>query len=376
MQCTIERALFLKSLSRLQAIVERRNTIPILSNIKLETKGDKLILTSTDMDIAASEEVKANVTGSSATTVPAHTLYEIVRKLPEGAEISIKSDGKDSSRMLINSGNSKFTLPCLPASDFPAITEGKLTHHFTLAAKDFHTLIDKARFAISTEETRYYLNGIYFHVPSKKEDTNSPILRSVATDGHRLARIDMAAPQGAVGMPGVIIPRKTVSELKRLLEEVDGEVQVYVSESKVKFQCGNVVLLSKVIDGIYPDYERVIPSDNNKIMEADGKIFIQAVDRVTAVSSEKTRAVKMTLTDGKMVLSASSPENGTAVEEVAVKYGSSNMEMGFNSRYLMDMLAQIKGDQVQFLLSESSSPALVRDPAEVGAIYVIMPMRI
>lgn len=369
----VERADFLRALSRIQGIVEKRNTIPILSNVMLQAEKNTLKLTATDMDMVAQETIPAKVEISGATTVPAHTLYDIVRKLSEGSKITLEAE-PNSGRLRVESTNAKFDLSYLPAEDFTVLAEGNLTHNFVLKASECERLIDKARFAMSTEETRYYLNGVYLHVA--KSEGGDSVLRAVATDGHRLARIEMALPAGAAGMAGVIIPRKAVTELKKLTEENSGDIQIGVSENKIKFATGNVVLLSKLIDGTFPDYEKVIPSKNDKIMEVDTKTLSQAVDRVSTISTEKTRGIKLSLNAGSMKLSANSPESGQAEEEVQINYASNKLDIGFNSRYMLDMLAQFEGETVQFLLSDPTAPALVRDPADVGALYVIMPMRV
>lgn len=370
MKLVIERAVLLKALGHIQSVVEKRGTIPILSNVKLAAEGANLSLTATDMDIAIVESVAAQVSLAGATTVPAHTFYEIIRKLPDSALVELESG--ENGKVSINAGQSSFTLSSLPVNDFPVMAEGEFSHSFTLATAELTALVDKTRFAISTEETRYYLNGIYLHVAGEKDK----VLRAVATDGHRLARIEVALPAGATGMAGVIIPRKTIAELKKLLENEVNEVQVSVSESKIRFVCGNAVLVSKLIDGTFPDYDRVIPSANDKIMEVSAALFSSAVDRVSVIASDKSRGVKLKIQNGKLTLSANSPENGTASEDLDVQYGADVLEIGFNSRYLLEMMAQIEGESAQFVLADSASPALVRDSADIGALYVVMPMRV
>ncbi|MCC7260074.1 MAG: DNA polymerase III subunit beta [Alphaproteobacteria bacterium] len=371
MKVTVERAELLKSLGHVQSVVERRNTIPILSNVKLEATKGGTTFTATDMDIAVVEELNGTVKEPGAATVPAHMFYDIVRKLPDGAEVEL-SGGEEAGKLEIRAGKAKFSLSCLPVKDFPVMAEGEFTHNFTLSSAEMLELIDKTRFAVSTEETRYYLNGIYLHIAGKDK---AQTLRAVATDGHRLARTEVAVPAGAEGMPGVIIPRKTVGELKKLVDEVDGEIQVSLSESKIRFSCGRAVLVSKLIDGTFPDYERVIPSGNDKLMELNGKQFAQAVDLVSTISSDRSSAVKLSLKNGNLMLAADN-DNGDAHETIEVNYAADPIEIGFNSRYLLEMMSQVDGDTVQFVLSDGSSPALVRDTADAGALYVIMPMRI
>lgn len=372
MKFTIERAALLKSLAHAQSVVERRTTIPILANVMLSAAGDALSLTATDMDIAIVEKTPATIRAKGATTAPAHTLYEIVRKLPEGAEVEIAL-GDEGGRLAIKSGRSRFTLASLPPEEFPMMTGGELPHHFVLPAAELRTLIDRSSFAISTEETRYYLNGIYLHVT---ESGKVPVLRAVATDGHRLARVEMARPQGASGMPGVIVPRKTVQELRRLLEDLDAEVSISLSDTKIRFAFDDVELTSKLIDGTFPDYQRVIPEANDKVMDVGCKEFAEAVDRVSTISTEKSRAVKVELKDGTLKLSATSPENGTATEELGVSYSGSVLEIGFNSRYLLDITRQIEGETARFAMADAASPTVVRDVADASALYVLMPMRV
>jgi DNA polymerase-3 subunit beta len=257
--------------------------------------------------------------------------------------------------------------------DFPALAGGELPHSFVLAAAELKALIDRTRFAISTEETRYYLNGIYLHGAATPE---GDVLRAAATDGHRLARVEITLPAGAAGLPGIIVPRKAVAEIRKLIDETDGEIMVSMSEAKIRFSFGDAVLTSKLIDGTFPDYERVIPANNDKLLDVDVSAFAASVDRVSAISTEKSRAIKLSLDRGSVRLSASSPENGTAEEEIEADYQASPLEIGFNSRYLMDILGQIEGGIARFAMADAASPTVVRDLAHGGAIYVLMPMRV
>ena len=404
MKLTIERAALLKALAHVQSVVERRNTIPILSNVLMEatapapeareTGGDgdgQLLLTATDMELTVVEAVAAEVTRAAAATAPAHTLYDIVRKLSDGAQIEI-SAGVETGQMALVSGRSNFTLATLPREDFPAdgplgTDAGDLPRRLSVAPADLRHLVDRTRFAISTEETRYYLNGIYLHAvpaPKARETTGAPeardevppVLRAVATDGHRLARFEMPLPDGGGDMPGVILPRKAVGELRKLIDETDTPVEISLSDTKARFAFGHTVLTTKLIDGTFPDYERVIPSDNDKIMEVDRRSFASAVDRVSTISTEKSRAVKMAVAKGSLVLSATSPENGSATEEIEIDYDGGGIEIGFNSKYLLDIAQQIEGDRAQFELSDAASPTLVRDASDPSALYVLMPMRV
>ena len=371
MKFTIERSALLKTLNHVHSVVERRNTIPILSNVLIEASGDGVALTATDLDLAIIETAKAIVSEEGATTVPAQTLFDIVRKLPDGSEVEIAE--VESGRLSIKAGRSRFTLASLPREDFPEMSAGDMPHRFTLTSEEVKRLIDKARFAISTEETRYYLNGIYMHVADGED---GPRLRAVATDGHRLAQVEQSVPDGAAGMPGVIIPRKTVGEVRKLIDEIEGNIQIALSDTKVRFSFGNAILTSKLIDGTFPDYSRVIPVGNDKVLELDCRVFAEAVDRVSTISSDKTRSVKLALEKDRIVLSVNSPDSGTATEEVAATYSADTFEIGFNSRYLLDVLAQIESGTVQAYLADPSSPTVVRDLMDEGALYVLMPMRV
>lgn len=370
MKATIERATLLKSLGHVQSVVERRNTIPILSNVLIEASAEGTIrLMATDLDLQVVESVEAQVESAGATTVPAHTLFDIVRKLPEGSQVQLHAA---SGKIEVNAGRARFNLSTLPRDDFPVIAEGELPTRFELPAVTLRQIIDKTRFAISTEETRYYLNGIFLHV----SDDATPVLKAAATDGHRLARMTVPRPDGAAGMPDVIVPRKCVGELRKLLDEVDGTVEVSLSPTKIRFGLGSAVLTSKLIDGTFPDYSRVIPTGNDKLLRIDPKSFMQGVDRVATIATEKTRAVKMALENDKVTLSVTSPENGTAAEEIAAEYRAAGFEIGFNANYLKDILSQIDGDLVELHLADAGAPTLIRKDDKSAALYVLMPMRV
>ena len=309
MKATIERATLLKGLSHVQSVVERRNTIPILSNVLLEATdagggGGALRMMATDLDLQINESVAAAVDTPGSTTVSAHTLFDIARKLPEGAQVSLTAA---EGRMTIVAGRARFSLGTLPRDDFPVIAEGELPTQFELPAETLKQIIDKTRFAISTEETRYYLNGIFLHVADDGGSGGQPVLKAAATDGHRLARVTMPRPDGAEAMPDVIVPRKCIGELRKLLDEVDGSLGVSLSSTKIRFDLGSAILTSKLIDGTFPDYSRVIPTGNDKILKIDPRSFEEGVDRVSTIATEKTRAVKMALDRDKITLSVTSP---------------------------------------------------------------------
>lgn len=370
MKLTIERTALLVSLNHVQSVVERRNTIPILSHVQIEATAEGVRFRATDLELAVVENCPAMVETQGMATAPAHTLYDIVRKLPDGSDIQLSLD-VERRRLNLQSGRSRFALACLPNEDFPTIEDDELPHQFSLPVATARTLLERTKFAISTEETRYYLNGIYVH--ATEDGTH---VRAVATDGHRLARFEMEAPAGAEALPGVIIPRKAVNEIHKLLGDAGGDMEVSVGESRIRFSIGDTVLTSKLIDGSFPDYERVIPSGNDKRMDVDAKVFLAAVDRVSTISTEKSRAVKLALQNERMTLSANSPDAGSASEEVIVNYESDDMEIGFNSKYLMDVASQIDGETAIFELSDSNSPTLIRDADDASALYVLMPMRV
>lgn len=378
MKLVIERTALLKSLGHVQSVVEKRNTIPILANVLLDAADGRLALTATDMDLTVAETVPADIQRDGAITAPAHTLHDIVRKLPDGAQVEI--DGSppgeaDTDRIRVSAGRSRFMLASLPREDFPTLGTDDLPTGLSLPASMLRSLIDRTRFAISTEETRYYLNGIYLHAVT---DAAKPALRAVATDGHRLAKVEVALPDGAADMPGVIVPRKTVNELRRLLDDVEETVQVALSETKITFTFETIVLTSKLIDGTFPDYERVIPTGNDRIMQVDCREFSSAVDRVsTIISTEKTRAIKLAMVDGQLTLSATNPDAGSATEELPVTYSADAMEIGFNSKYLLDITGQIESGDAEFCMADAASPTIVRDLADdANALYVLMPMRV
>ena len=374
MKFKADRAILLKALAHVQSVVEKRNTIPILANVMISAAGGKLTLTATDMEIAIVEEVAASTTQDGKCTAPAATLYEIVRKLPDTAEVELEHGGGDA-QLTLRAGRYATSLVVLPTEDFPSMTAGALPCKFALGANTLRALIDRTRFAISTEETRYYLNGIYMHAA---DQDGGKVLRAVATDGHRLARVEEPIPDGAASMPGVIVPRKTINELRKLLDEVTGEVEVALSDTRIQFKAGPVTLTSKLIDGTFPEYERVIPRDNDKVLRVGKKDFSDAVGRVSAISSERSRPVKMSLDRDLLVLSAASPEQGTATEELdgdRVRYEAGPLEIGFQARYLNDITDQID-KHVEFLFSDGAAPTVVRDADDTSALYVLMPMRV
>ena len=372
MKFSIERGDLLKAVGQAQSVVERRNTIPILANVLIEAEGDTVSFRATDLDIEVVDEAPAKVERAGATTVSAVLLHEIVRKLPDGALVTLTDDGA-SGRMTVEAGRSNFTLATLPREDFPVMASAEYEANFVAKAPVLRRLFDKSKFAISTEETRYYLNGVYMHVA---DSGGKQVLRCVATDGHRLARIDADLPDGAEGLPGVIVPRKTVGELRKLLDNDETEIAVSVSETKVRFAAPGITLTSKVIDGTFPDYTRVIPGGNTRRLEVDAAEFAQAVDRVATVSSERSRAVKMSLDEDRLVLSVNAPDSGAAEEELAVAYADEALDIGFNAKYLLEIASQVDRENAVFLFNSSGDPTLMREGNDESAVYVVMPMRV
>jgi DNA polymerase-3 subunit beta len=372
MKISIERGTLLRALAQAQSVVERRNTIPILANVLIEAEGDQASFRATDLDIEVVDRTPALVERAGATTVNAVVFHDIVRKLPDGAQVKLTDDGA-SGRMEVQAGRAHFTLATLPREDFPVMASTDYPANFSAPAKVLRRLFDKSKFAISTEETRYYLNGVYMHVA---EGADGPMLRCVATDGHRLARVDAPLPVGAEEMPGVIVPRKTVGELRKLLDDDDATIAVSVSETKVRFATPDITLTSKVIDGTFPDYTRVIPMGNPRKMEVDASEFAKAVDRVATVSSERSRAVKLALDEDRLVLSVNAPDSGAAEEELSVAYHDEKLEIGFNAKYLLEIASQVDRENAVFRFNSSGDPTLMQEGTDDSAIYVVMPMRV
>lgn len=374
MKFTAERATLLKALAHIQSVAEKRNTIPILANVLIDARNGRLALTATDMEIAIVEEVPATIHTPGSATAPASVLYEIVRKLPDGVEVELSHPAPDA-QLDLRAGRYATRMNALSVDDFPSMVTGDLPHQFRLNSGVLKSLIDRSRFAISTEETRYYLNGIYLHVA---EGEGGGMLRAVATDGHRLARVETELPPGASGMPGVIVPRKTVGEIRKLLDEAPEDVEVSVSDTRIQFTVGPITLTSKLIDGTFPEYQRVIPTGNNRTLRVGKKDFSDAVARVAAISQERSRPVKLALSRDLLILSATSADQGTAKEELddnRVSYDGDEMEIGFQARYLNDITDQVAKD-VEFVFADSAAPTIVRDVDSPSALYVLMPMRV
>ena len=368
MKFTIDKTSLIKPLSHIQSIVERRNTIPILSNVVINVGKETLSLSATDMDIDILENITCSIIEEGNATITAHIFYEIVKKLPDGSQITLE---KDKDNVVLKSNNSKFTLPVLPIEDYPDISGGELNDIFTIDAGDLRRLIDRTKFAISMEETRYYLNGIFFH---RQEN----YLIAVATDGHRLAKASISLPSGAENLKGVIIPRKAINEVRKLIDEYPSETEINISfsDSRVKFNAGQTQITSKLIDGNFPDYAKVIPSENKNVLKVESLLFSNSIDRVSSIFSDKSRSVKLMISKNVLKLDANSPDTGSASEEIQVDYSGGELIIGFNARYLLDITSQIGSGEMTILFDDSGAPALINSKNDEQACFVIMPMRI
>ena len=365
----------LKALNHIHGIVEVRHTLPILSNIVLSAENNELNLSSTNLDIFCSDKIDAEIVNSGEISVPAITFFEIVKRLPSGSDV-ILSMGDQDTELILKCGRSKFNLSTLKTEDFPILSDKDLSTNFVISADELSRMIDKTKFAISNEETRYYLNGIFFH---KAESNSIKFLRAVATDGHRLAQYDIPLPQGAEEITGIIIPKKTVFELRKVLDDADGDVSVSLNENKIKFSFNNLKIISKVIDGTFPDYTKVIPQNNDKKFKTNNSELKNAIDRVSAVAineETKSKAIKLTIENNKLNLSVESQSKGSAKEEIDISYGNEKVDIGFNSRYLLDICNEVDGDEIDVNLLDSISPAIILDKTDENLFFVLMPMRI
>ena len=365
----------LKALNHIHGIVEVRHTLPILSNIVLSAENNELSLSSTNLDIFCSDKIDAEIVNSGEISVPAITFFEIVKRLPSGSDV-ILSMGDEDTELILKCGRSKFNLSTLKTEDFPILSDKDLSTNFVISADELSRMIDKTKFAISNEETRYYLNGIFFH---KAESNSIKFLRAVATDGHRLAQYDIPLPQGAEEITGIIIPKKTVFELRKVLDDADGDVSISLNENKIKFSFNNLKIISKVIDGTFPDYTKVIPQNNDKKFKTNNSELKNAIDRVSAVAineETKSKAIKLTIENNKLNLSVESQSKGSAKEEIDISYSNEKVDIGFNSRYLLDICNEVDGDEIDVNLLDSISPAIILDKTDENLFFVLMPMRI
>ncbi|MGS1093074.1 DNA polymerase III subunit beta [Aquamicrobium terrae] len=365
----IGREALLPALALVSRVVERRNTIPILSNILLAADMGTLTLTTTDLDMEMTTARPCQLAGKAiSTTLPAAHLHDIVRKLPEGCEVQLSGD---EQAWTISGGRSRFQISCLPASDFPAMTRADLTATFTLPVEVLKHMIETVRFAISTEETRYYLNGIHWHVGE------NGTLIAVATDGHRLARHVSVLPEAA-DFPGIIVPRKTVDSILKMLPE-KGSVTVGIAPTRIVVTLEDgTVLVSKLIDGTYPDYQRVVPQGNQNRYIVDRAALLAAVDRVSTISTTG-RAIRFNFGDGELALTAHNPDAGTGEDAIPVVMEAGQpVEIGFNGRYCLDLLNATQAENLLVELGDAGAPArlLPQDAGDNPPYFVLMPMRV
>lgn len=369
MKFEIRREVILKALTHGQNVVEKRTTVPILSNALIAAEDGKLTITFTDLELSLIESIDATIILSGSTTIPAHRLFEIVRKFPANAELRCEMI-TDKQQLNIVSGDCEFNVSCIAPEDFPSVQRTALMHNFAMSAHDMYKALDQVRFAMSNEEARYYLNGVLLHPKGANE------MRVVATDGHRLARASFYLESDVSNLPGVIISRKCVNELAKLIHEGEGDLKVSLSNTQISFTFGEAYLTSRLIDGTFPDYEAVVPQANDKILELDAKQLSESVDRVSTMASDKEYGVRMSLSDRSLMLSAVSSESGRAQEKMPVAFSGEGLEIGFNARYLLDILQKSASGKVEIALSDPASPVLMRDPGNSSAIFVVMPMRV
>ncbi|RUO35526.1 DNA polymerase III subunit beta [Aliidiomarina shirensis] len=366
MKFTISRDALLKPLQVVSGAVERRNTLPILSNVLIQVTEDSLRMTGTDLEVELVSEIELEGATPGEVTVPAKKLLDIVRSLTEGADV--KFDASED-KVVVRASRSRFTLSSLPASDFPNIDEWESEIQIQMAQGDLKDLMEKTHFSMANQDVRYYLNGMLFEV-------NDDVLRTVATDGHRLALSAVSLEQSALPHKQVIVPRKGVSELLRLLGDDDAPVSLSLGQNHIRVTTGNMTFTSKLLDGRFPDYRRVLPQGGDRIVVADRDLLRQSCVRASILSNEKFRGVRMALSPNEVVLTANNPEQEQAEERLEVDYSGESFEIGFNVTYLQDVLNAIQGEQVKLTLSDPNSSAIVEDNADDGALYVVMPMRL
>lgn len=370
MKATVDKKILSEALSLMLRVVERRTTIPIITNVLLKAAPDGagLMLRVTNLDIEMETTIKAELADTGSTTVPAAMLHDIVARMKDGAPVIIEDVAK--GRAIVRAGRSRFTLPTLPESDWPELTRRDFAADFTLPGEQLAALLGRPAFAVGHEQTRPYLGGVFLHVRKGH-------LRAVATDGHRMARLDTPLPAGADGMPGVIVPEKTVKEMAKLCETAkSGPVRLQVSSNVIRLEAGATSMISKLIDGTFPDYERVIPTGNNKTMVVAAREMADAVARMMAVVATRGHALRLSIDENGVKLDLARVAEGIeAVEEVEADYDSAPMQIGFQSGYLADILGSLSGKTVQVKLADPGSPTLFSDPADAAWLTLLMPCR-
>lgn len=366
MKLETERRALLRALTAAAGIVEKRVTIPIMAHVHLTAEAGALTIKASDLDIETTDTIAATVTEPGQTTASAQMLLDIVKRLPDGALISMATDAAKGT-LIVKAGRSRFELATLPADDFPVMASPVYQTEFAIGGAALARLFGKAAFAMSSEETRYYLNGVYLH-------QSGDLLRAVTTDGHRLARIDAALPVDAAGMAGVIVPRKTVAEMMKAASGAVGDVTVSVSDTKIRLATDTVTITSKVVDGTFPDYTRVIPSRHTAQARVDGKDLRAAADRVATVTTERTAAIKLDFAADAITVSTVAGINA-ASDVVGCEYDGDPMAVGINGKYLAEVLGQVDGDAIVRML-DNGSPVVILDGDDAGALFIAMPMRV
>ncbi len=370
MQFTVKRDLLLKSLNFVQGVVEKKNTLPILSNVLLQLKDKKLSIIATDLDIIFYDEISdVKIINEGSTTTSAAILYDILRKIPSNSELNF--DLKSANKISLKSENSDFNLLCLPTDNFPTFTDEFEGNEITLNNKRFLNLLNKTRISISNDDTRHYLNGIFLHLT---EAHGRSFLTGVATDSHRLSSSSLEIENN--GLNPLILPRKTVFQLCSLLTEISDQLTIQTSENKIKFTLGKIKLISKVIDGKFPDYKKVVPTTNDKILTVSSKDFINSIERVASVSIDRKEGVKLVINKDNIQLSVNSANSGEGNEKIKAEFNSDNLNISFNSKYLIDIASEIEDKNLKINLKDSVSPVLIEDLSDKNSYYVIMPMKI
>ncbi|MBA5723772.1 DNA polymerase III subunit beta [Candidatus Liberibacter sp.] len=374
MEITLERSRILDSLSHACRIIERRNVSPISCHILLQTVDGSLKMQASGPEIEITEIIPANVKIEGSATIPAQLLHDIVRKLPDGSELRLSRDSSRGDGIAVASGCSNFFLQSFSEKGFPSLEKEDCKHSFKLKSSVLRRLIERTHFAMATEETRYYLNGIFFHLQEEKGRSQ---LCAAATDGHRLAVAHTDISEEIKGMPSIIVPRKAVHEIRRLLSMEDSDIKINISEARIYLEISSSLFMSaRLIDGIFPRYQDFIPDTNDKELRVRCDNLRRAVDRVSTVSSERSRAVKFSLSPGQLSMTVDNPDIGKAIEELSVSYSSDSMDIGFNSKYILEIAENISGDGMVFLLKDSNSSALIRGEKDEDAFCILMPIRI
>ena len=371
MEFSINRDIFLKSLSHAYGIIEKKTTLPILSNVLIEAKNKKIKIIATDLDIIYSEEILVeDIKKEGSTTTSVSILYDILRKLEPNSKVELNLLSPNKLKLI--SGNSKFNLLCLPSDNFPLSEEDISDKTFEISSQQLLKLLNKTKISISNDETRHYLNGIYLH---KIQLENKSFLCGVATDSHRLSSSSVEIASSA-NIESIILPKKTIFQLISLLEQTNNPIKISNNKSKIKFEMDIGVLISKVIDGRFPDYNKVIPKDNDKTLEIKLNDFKNSIDRVTTVSSDRKEGLKMFITKDNLQLTVNNPNSGEGVENIKAKFNSSDLNISFNSRYLSDIASLIENESIVINLKDSGSPVLIKDFLDKNSFHVVMPMKI